>query len=484
MKTAIITIINEVNVKISNLDLDIRRKLVKKYEVEKPGARFLPSVKLGRWNGKVSYFSIGGATYVTLLEEIIEEIINHGYDIELVDQRQPHPPFNFNKVDENVFAHKVWPPDHQYEGKPVIARDYQISLVNNLLADPQSMVISATGSGKSLVTAILSHSIEKYGRSIIIVPSKNLVEQTEEYYINLGLDSGVYFGDRKDHDKQHTICTWQSLNALLKNTANGTAEISIQEFIKDVVCVIVDEAHSIKAEVLTTLLNDTFGQVPIRWGFTGTLPKDKFGQMALLTSIGPVVGELQASELQERGILAKCHVNIKQFKDNIEYKDYQSELKYLLETEKRLDKIAAMIIEISKSGNTLVLIDRITPGKNLTSKIKDSVFVSGVTKLSERKEEYNDIKTSDNKVIIASYGVAAVGLDIPRIFNLVLIEPGKSFVRVIQSIGRGLRIASDKDEVQIWDFTSTAKFSKRHLTARKAFYDESNYPYSIEKINI
>ena len=88
-----------------------------------------------------------------------------------------------------------------------------------------------------------------------------------------------------------------------------------------------------------------------------------------------------------------------------------------------------------------------------------------------------------DKVIIATYGVASVGINIPRIFNLVLIEPGKSFVRVIQSIGRGIRKAKDKDFVQIWDITSTCKFAKRHLTHRKKFYKEANYPFTLEKLD-
>ena len=120
----------------------------------------------------------------------------------------------------------------------------------------------------------------------------------------------------------------------------------------------------------------------------------------------------------------------------------------------------------------------------LQSNIENSTFVSGVTKTDERKEHYDEIKTATNKVIIATYGVAAVGINIPRIFNLVLIEPGKSFVRVIQSIGRGIRKAEDKDHVQIWDITSRCKFAKRHLTQRKKFYKEANYPFTIEKIAI
>ena len=110
------------------------------------------------------------------------------------------------------------------------------------------------------------------------------------------------------------------------------------------------------------------------------------------------------------------------------------------------------------------------------------MFIQGEMKLSERKEEYDQISNSTNKVLIATYGVASVGINIPRIFNLVLIEPGKSFVRVIQSIGRGIRKAQDKDFVQIWDITSSCKFAKRHLTQRKKFYKEANYPFTMEKM--
>ena len=104
-------------------------------------------------------------------------------------------------------------------------------------------------------------------------------------------------------------------------------------------------------------------------------------------------------------------------------------------------------------------------------------------KSKDRKDEYDEVADADDKIIIATYGVAAVGINIPRIFNLVLVEPGKSFVRVIQSIGRGIRKAKDKDHVQIWDITSTAKFSKRHLTERKKYYNDANYQFTVEKVN-
>jgi superfamily II DNA or RNA helicase len=166
-----------------------------------------------------------------------------------------------------------------------------------------------------------------------------------------------------------------------------------------------------------------------------------------------------------------------------EFRDYQSELKYLVTDKKRIEYIGKLLNGVKDSGNTLILVDRISAGELLQELIPGSTFVKGDVKLKDRKEAYDEINEGTNHVVIATYGVAAVGINIPRIFNLVLIEPGKSFVRVIQSIGRGVRKAKDKDFVQIWDLTSTCKFAKRHLTQRKKFYKEAQYPFTIEKVD-
>ena len=425
------------------------------------------------------------------MPEILVYLDSKGYDIEVEDTRDYRTTFEFDQVTEDTFADVLWPKGHPQEGKPIVLRDYQIQILNNFLANPQSIQEVATGAGKTIMTAALSKSIEPYGRSIVIVPNKSLVTQTEADYINMGLDVGVYFGDRKEWGKTHTICTWQSLNVLLKNTQSGEADVTIQDFIEDVVCVMVDEVHMAKADALKTLLTGVFARVPIRWGLTGTIPKEDYEFVSLRCSLGDVIGRLSASELQEAGHLAQCHVNVIQMLDHVEYKDYQSELKYLVTNTERLAYLAKMIDSIKEGGNTLILVDRIETGKILQAELStlfsllkekpDVAFVSGATKAGDRKDEYDDIATSTNKIIIATYGVAAVGINIPRIFNLVLIEPGKSFVRVIQSIGRGIRKAEDKDFVQIWDITSTCKFAKRHLTKRKQFYKEANYPFTIEK---
>jgi superfamily II DNA or RNA helicase len=482
MAVARLLIKDEVNVKIEGLDLTERKFLSNKFKYEIPGARYLPAVRLGRWDGKVAYFQMGGSTYTNLLPEIIPYLDERGYDIQLEDLRDYCTQFEFTQVTEETFAHKSWPDKHPIAGQPVVLRDYQVEIINKFLENPQCLQEIATGAGKTLITAALSYSCEPYGRTIVIVPNKSLVTQTEADYINLGLDVGVYFGDRKEYNRTHTICTWQSLNILLKNTKGGDVDVTIGDFIEGVVCVMVDEVHMAKADALKTLLTGVMAHIPIRWGLTGTIPKEAYEQVSLLCSLGPVVGKLSASELQDQGVLAQCHVNILQLVDYVEYKDYQSELRYLLETEARLDYIAQLVDSIRKTGNTLILIDRIAPGKALLEKISGAVFVSGGTKADDRKESYDEFASNDDVVAIATYGVAAVGINIPRIFNLVLIEPGKSFVRVIQSIGRGIRKAEDKDFVQIWDVTSTCKFAKRHITTRKKFYKDANYPFVVEKV--
>ena len=483
MRTAQIIIRDEVNIKIEGLELDARRALVSAFKYDVPGARYLPAVRLGRWDGKVSYFQLGGSSYVNLLPEIIPILEKFNYDIELDDQRDYSTVFEFERVTEETFSHIMWPKGHPIEGQPMVMRDYQVDVINNFLENPQCIQEIATGAGKTVITAALSNAVAPHGRTVIIVPNKSLVTQTEKDYINMEQDVGVYFGDRKEFGHQHTICTWQSLNILLKNTKNSVGDITIGEFLEDVVCVIVDEVHMAKADALKTLLTGVMAKIPLRWGLTGTIPKEPFEFQALKCSLGPVINQLSASELQDRGVLAQCHVNVVQLVDHAEFSNYQSELKFLLEEPDRLKTIAQLIAQVNATGNTLVLVDRVAGGHALVDLLGDqAVFVSGATKAKARQDEYDEVATSTGKIIVATYGIAAVGINIPRIFNLVLIEPGKSFVRVIQSIGRGIRKAEDKDHVQIWDVTSTCKFAKRHLTKRKQFYKDAAYPFTQEKL--
>jgi len=477
---------DEVNIKLEGLSVEIRRKLSNNFKYEAPYAKYHPAYKLGRWDGTTTLFGLGGNGYLSQLPKILEILTNSGIDIDEIDDLRTTSKIEFEEVTNSFWADmgKVWPVGHRFAGQPIMLRDDQVEIVNRFLTNNQSLQEVATGAGKTIMTATLSYLAEKYGRTIVIVPNKDLVTQTEEDFVNVGLDVGVYYGDRKDLNKTHTICTWQSLNVLDKKSKNYEQEIlTLAEFLDGVETVIVDEVHMAKAEVLKNLLTQNLCNAPIRWGLTGTIPKDPFEAEPIFASIGPVVGGIKAHELQEMGILSNLHVNILQLIDLPEFKSYADELKYLVTNVDRMNYISRFVKELAETGNTLILVNRIDTGKLLTEMIDDAVFISGEVKGSKRKEEYKEHATNDNKVTVATYGVAAVGINIPRIFNLVLLEPGKSFVRVIQSIGRGIRKAEDKDFVQIWDITSTCKYAKRHLTQRKKFYKEAKYPFTLDKID-
>ena len=637
---------DEVNIKLEGLPVDVRRRLTNRFRYEIPNARHTPPYKLGRWDGTVTYFGIGGDGYLNHLDEIIDELSKCNYQITDIEDHRRKVDLSMAEVGEDAWGDTRWPKGHPFEGELIRLRDYQVDIINNFLKNPQSLQSAATGSGKCLagdtlisinlskdtplplmlmsrvdmiadvtfeeladaieslygeklkhevavdiselgitieapllgttnvnwfvkkegleaveitlgdgdykfkcsthhqlmtdgemikakdlkvgdvidsrddlevitkiepvgeidcydisvdaphlyydaygvvhhntiITATLSRCVEKFGRSIVIVPSKSLVTQTFADYKNCGLDVGMYFGDQKDIGATHTICTWQSLQAISKAYKEGRSDMSLADFSENVNTVIVDEAHKVGAKVLKDMLTRDFRFVPIRWGLTGTIPKEKHVFASLLTSVGPVINHVSAKDLQDVGVLANCHIHIKQFLDVGEYRTFQEEQEYTLGNTKRLEAIADMIRNECSEGNTLILIDRIATGEFLTEEL-DCHFVSGSMKNKDRKEIFDIINEGENEIAVATYGVASTGISIANLHNVVLVEPGKSFVKVIQSIGRGLRKSKTKDFVNIIDVTSTCKFSKRHLTKRKKYYKESGYNFSIEKID-
>jgi superfamily II DNA or RNA helicase len=477
-----IRILDEVNVHITGVDVRTRSKLIKAVEFFLPSAKYSFLYKSGRWNGCIAFCTQGGRTYINVLDRLLPILQDAGYEIEIDDQRAHHK-FEFVPIDENYNADTTWPSGHRFAGEPIVLRDYQVDAINDCLMNLQGVNVLATGSGKTLITATLSKLVEPYGRSVVIVPNKSLVTQTEADYRNLGLDVGVMYGDRKEYDRTHTICTWQSLNVLDKKHKDALDAEQMAVFMKDLICVIVDECHSVRdMSIVQKLLTNNFKNVPIRWGLTGTLPEEEWNQLSLFCSIGPQIGELAAHELQEAGVLASCNVQILQTQETAQYTQYQEELKYLTTDQSRLKWLSDQITHISTTGNTLVLVDRIATGEFLRDEITGSIFISGDMKNHDRAEYYREMELVDNRVVVATYGVAAVGISINRINHVVLVEPGKSFIRVVQSIGRGLRKSNTKDHVTIWDIASKCRFSNNHLNKRKQIYSKVQYPYEVKKV--
>jgi len=250
MKKCEIIIIDETTVKLEGLDLPTRRACVNAVKYFLPHARYSPAYKLGRWDGTTSFCTLGGRTYLNLLDKILPVLVNEGYEFEIIDHRASHT-FEFETIDDNFLSHLRWPAGHRFAGEPIILRDYQTQAINECINNLQGISVAPTSAGKTIITASLSMLAEKYGRTIVIVPNKNLVQQTEEDYRNIGLDVGVLYGDRKEYDRTHTICTWQSLMVLDKKSKDALDDEQLTVFLDNLVAVICDECFDGDMRVLT-----------------------------------------------------------------------------------------------------------------------------------------------------------------------------------------------------------------------------------------
>ena len=339
----------------------------------------------------------------------------------------------------------------------------------------------------TIICAALAKSVQKYGRSVIVVPSTDLVQQTYNDYVMMGLDTGMFCGAQKDFGHQHTITTWQSFNSLWKKTKKGEIELTeqdVHDFIDGVVCVIVDEVQTARGDALSNLLSKVMQNVPLRWGLTGTIPKDQIEAARIKCNLGNVIYTVTSKELQDKKILSTCNISCIKLKSSMKFENYAEELKFLTTDRERMSYVAKLIQALSESGNTLVLVDRIECGNLLCEflGLPKSEFVKGDTKKKDRESSYGEIRWADNKILIATYGVASTGISISRLYNVVLVEPGKSFIKTIQSIGRGLRVAEDKDHVEIIDISSSTKYSAKHLRERLVYYKEAKYPHNVIEV--
>jgi superfamily II DNA or RNA helicase len=251
-------------------------------------------------------------------------------------------------------------------------------------------------------------------------------------------------------------------------------------------CVVVDEAHGIKGEVLQKLLNEYGGHIAYRYGVTGTLPKAEVDQMAIRVTIGDTLYSIRSDFLIEQEFLSKLDIEPYQTQESADLPDWSAEKAYLEKHDERTEYIANLIIEkCNEYGNTLILVNNIKTGRKLVKLIPNAVYLDGAASKEDRWAQYDRYETENNIITIATVGIAAVGISIDRIFCLITVDMGKSFIRSIQAIGRGLRRSKDKDYVRVVDISSSLKFAKRHLNERLKYFKEAGYPtHKTQKINL
>jgi superfamily II DNA or RNA helicase len=465
--TCTIRLEDEVNCVFIGLRPEHVEFLHEKFGVFVDGYRYMPAFQLHRWDGKIYFFDAHGKTYVKLLDEILPYVCGWGYEINLVDKRASAPVIT-DRLDENFFKFDNFK-----------LRPYQVDVVNALIEEGSGFALCATSSGKTSMCAALSMVLYQNGlQTLIIVPSTDLVTQTvnefRERLQHHEITIGEYSGGQKDIDHPIVVATWQSL----QNAPHYMG------FFK---AVIVDEAHGCKAEVVKSLINDHGKHISHRYGCTGTFPKSETDKYSLKLSIGRIVREVRASWLIEQGYLSEIMIEpIETYDEDPELPDYASERSYLTKHEERNIALAEQIKELrAKYGNTMVLVNTqsLQQGREIADLIPGAVYLDGGSKSELRQEEYQKYADQDDVLIIASAGIASIGISIDRIFCLIMLDMSKSFIKCIQAVGRGLRKKGDKNKIYVVDVYSRLKYAKKHWNERKKFYQEAEYPMtSVTKL--
>ena len=472
MRTCIIQVIDEVNVRLVGLDELTLKKCIDILTFTVPNSHFMEKVRAKHWDGRVALLKKSGKTYRHLIYKIVDIIIKAGYEIAVDDKRFDYK-ISVQEIGDDLFEgfeHK------RFKG---IMEEHQVEAINKLASHTNGIIALATGGGKTIITAGLAQLYYPYGKILVVVPRIDLVVETHATITAMGMtDCGMFFDEFKD-PKYVTVTTWQSLE-------------NYHELFSNVIAVIVDEAHGADARVLHNLLVGPGKNVPIRVGMTGTMPEDDLAKYQITAALGPVIYEKKARALQEAGFLAYCQIFILRYLDKHrqEYKTeekkhdyYIDEIRWQWSHDKRIAHLAEMIREITKDGTTLVLVRNRAYQKRLAELLPEATFLNGDDKGSYRHKIYQETNEKDNAILGCTYGIASVGIDVPRLKNLVLIEPGKKNIPVVQSIGRGLRKADDKEWVMVYHVGSDARFSSKHVTEVQRIYKEHQYPYEIVEVD-
>lgn len=456
---------DEVNCRIDGLHPEHNDILWEKFGIFVDGYFHMPAFQLRRWDGKIRFFEKNGNTFTKLLDEIIPYLCSWNYDVTLVDKRLPAPVIT-DQIDANFFGLDDFK-----------LRPYQVDVVNSLLTEGSGFAICATGSGKTSICSALSMVLHLNGlQTLIIVPSTDLVSQTvEEFQHHLQaypITIGQYSGSSKEIDHPIVVATWQSLQ-------NAPHYMSYFQ------AVIVDECHGAKANVIKDLINVHGKHISHRYGCTGTFPKPQVDQYSLKLSIGQIIREVPAKWLIEQGYLSEILIEpVETIDEDPELPDYSSERAYLTRHSERTEAIAEYIQGLrNQYGNTLVLVNTqsLQQGRELTEMIPGAVYLDGSSKSQLRQDQYQQYAERDDMIVIASAGIASTGISIDRIFCLVMLDTGKSFVKCIQAVGRGLRKKGDKYKIFVVDIYSNLKYAKKHWKDRKKYYSEAGYPMTTVK---
>ena len=465
----------------------VGHELADEFTFEVPQAKFMSAYKKRFWDGKIKLFSPGtGEIYVGLLPYIIAFCEQRGYEVIHRDNEFYGLP---SQVDEFVTPQGIGDFVKSLN-LPFKVRDYQYKGIYEALRHKRKLLLSPTGSGKSLMIYTLARFWERKNlRTLIVVPTTSLVEQMYKDFEKYGWDSKyhchkVYAGTDPRSDKDVIITTWQSVYKLPK--------VYFERF----GAIIGDEAHLFKAKSLTSIMNKLY-DCKYRVGFTGTLDGTQTNRLVLEGVFGSVDKITRTEKLIKEGHLSEFEIKVLILKhDDKEFDSYQQEMDYLVEHEGRNKFIRNLVAQLD--GNTLVLFNYVERHgmplfeliNNKVGKDRQVFLVHGGVEVDDREKAREIAETTNDSIIVASYGTFSTGINIRNLNNVVFASPSKSRIRNLQSIGRVLRRGLDNRKAVLYDIADNiSKGSKRnytlnHLVERVKIYNEENFDYEFIDVRI
>jgi superfamily II DNA or RNA helicase len=480
MSELIISKKNEVYLRVKT-EPHINHELSDQFTFDVEGAKYMPQYRNKWWDGKIRLFNIQtGELYIGLLDKLLRFCDDHGYKYKFEENKYYGHPIDLNQMIsyEGVRDYMT----HISVHKP---REYQIQAVYDALKCNRRLIVSPTGSGKSLmIYSVVRYYVEKGKDTLIIVPTTSLVEQMYKDFADYGWDVGsychkIYGGRERETKNQVIITTWQSIYKLEK------------KYFDRFEVVVGDEAHLFKSKSLVSIMTKLY-DAKYRFGFTGTLDGSQTHKWILEGLFGPSYSTIKTKELIKEKHLSDLDVKIIALKHKPRLFDsYQEEIRYLCESPQRNRFIKNLTLV--QKGNTLVLFTRVeTHGEPLFDMINNSVkgnrkvfFVYGGVETEDREEIRRITEDETDAIIVASYGTFSTGINIKNLHNVIFASPSKSRVRNLQSIGRVLRKSENKTKATLFDIADDITFNKRrnytlnHLVERIKIYKEEKFNYEV-----
>lgn len=485
--------INETWVKLI-CERDVLEELYNEFQFEVPGARYTPLYKARAWDGKIKLVDKRGKTYVGLVPAIKKFCESRGYDVDINGiSKTPISPADIAEHFESLNLPK------ELNGLPFIVQDYQYMAVYKSIKEKHSIILSPTASGKSLIIYALYRALMAMEDSkiLIVVPTVNLVNQMKNDFTEYAqLDSfdvdenvhKIFSGQDKNTEKPVTVSTWQSLKDMKA------------EYFEQFDAVIIDEVHLAKAKSLTYILESCVN-AKFKTGLTGSLDKSLTHKMMLTALFGAPYRCATTRELIERGQLSDIKIKalVLDYEEEIKKAfckaKYQKEIDFIVQYGPRNNFIKNLAL--ATKGNTLILFNFVEKhGKILHELITKEAgdrkvfFVHGATDADDREQVRHLTERNDNVIIIASLGTFSTGVNIKKLHNIIFAQPTKSVIRVLQSIGRGLRKAVGKTHMTLFDIADDLTWKKsinhtyKHFIERLAIYSEEQHEYTITRVKL